>query len=263
MQNFNLGEVFDDKTRISKFLELLPELFVADFTQRVWGAVYFKEDGDILSRYEKYAGILSLKFHDKELAELQVIFNNEFGELYDFLNYKFFVIRSGVFAMCPDQKYSKKRFFGDIDSKPEDLKTWEELEEDLHTLINAFEAAYSNLLKKVLGHEIKEKLHLKDVKIDFNDSTHTLTVNDRMCILTPQGNEHDFCRVMFGYEPHVSIDWSEIHHYMVGSKSSIGSQKNRKSVQDTMYRLNERIKTEIITDDNLFSWDNNSIKRNF
>ena len=81
--------------------------------------------------------------------------------------------------------------------------------------------------------------------------------------LPPFKNEHYLCRVIFKRAIHQPIDWSLIYKEMTEDDEEITEKKNARMVQDAVYRLNERIKKEVNTDDGFFSWRNKSVIRNF
>ena len=118
---------------------------------------------------------------------------------------------------------------------------------------------------KWYGHENTEKPKIELAKqiVVFNDDETNLEIGKQKCALPPFKNEHYFCRAMFQYKPQESVDWSQVYKAMAGDEEVIGDKSNMRTVQDTMYALNTRIKKVINTDDNLFTWENRSIKRNF
>lgn len=109
-------------------------------------------------------------------------------------------------------------------------------------------------------------MSLKDHVVSFDDSKPHVSVNGKNCPLPLHKNEHYLCRVMFEYLVGEAIDWSEVFEKMNGfTRKPIGrNEKNdRKSVQDTMYAVNDRVKEILHTKDDLFSWKSNTITRNF
>lgn len=109
----------------------------------------------------------------------------------------------------------------------------------------------------------EKQISLKTASVTFNDEKSSIETDSRICSLPPFQNEHFFCRAMFKHKIDEPIDWSLIYQEMTGSEESIGDNKNKRTVQDTMYAINNRIKADFNTSDNLFSWKNKSIKRNF
>jgi hypothetical protein len=109
----------------------------------------------------------------------------------------------------------------------------------------------------------KEIIILSNQAISFNDEKAELKVGVSICAMPPFQNEHFFCRSMFKYNVDEPVDWSAVYQEMTGSPETIGDNKNKRTVQDTMYAINNRIKADLNTEDNLFTWKNKSIKRNF
>ncbi len=118
---------------------------------------------------------------------------------------------------------------------------------------------------KWYGHENTEKpkIELANQTIVFNDDETNIEIGKQKCALPPYKNEHYFCRAMFQYKAAEFVDWSQVYKAMVGGEEVIGDKANMRTVQDTLYALNTRIKKVVNTDDNLFTWENRSIKRNF
>lgn len=110
----------------------------------------------------------------------------------------------------------------------------------------------------------KKKNTLKDKTIEFDEALPAILVNGKPCALPPAKNEACLSRVMFGRRIGEFVDWSVIYNEMTGiDKDVIGDENNKKSVRDTMSRLNKRVREIIGTDDELLSWGNKSIKRNY
>ena len=106
-------------------------------------------------------------------------------------------------------------------------------------------------------------IKLADHKISFNDDQATISVGKHQCVLPPYKNEHFFCRAMFAHRANEPIDWSLVYKLMTGGQEEVADAKYRRTVQDTMYALNNRVKEVINTDDALFTWENRTIKRNY
>jgi len=109
---------------------------------------------------------------------------------------------------------------------------------------------------------LKQKVRLISQKVEFDDDTTTINIEKHKIPLPAFKNEHYFCREMFQYKVEEPVDWSIVCQRMDASKE-IPDKGKMKPLQDTMYRVNNRVKEIIGTDDDLFSWENKSIKRNF
>ncbi|MDD4178861.1 MAG: hypothetical protein PHH14_02270 [Candidatus Margulisbacteria bacterium] len=115
---------------------------------------------------------------------------------------------------------------------------------------------------------VSRKISLRTKKVTFNDKTASIEIDDAICKLPPHKNEHYFCRVIFAYKPNRPIDWSIIYEKITGFyRKFFGRPANRRehwrTVYDAMEAINKRIKNKINTDDNLFSWQEKTVKRNF
>lgn len=111
-----------------------------------------------------------------------------------------------------------------------------------------------------------KKVNLKSVSITYDDDKPSIQINKQPVPLPPYKNEHYLCRAIFQYPAKEFIDWSIIFEAMdkvLNSTSKKDSQKDKRMVQDAMYAVNNRIKEVINTDDDLFTWKEKSIRRNY
>jgi hypothetical protein len=127
-----------------------------------------------------------------------------------------------------------------------------------------FEEIYEKRKRKTAGviERVENKLKLSSQKITFDDNKAEISADDRPCSLPAFKNEHYFCRVMFGYPADELVDWSVVYEKMTASEPA-NEKKGLRTVQDTMYAINNRIKAVLNTENELFSWQNKCIKRNF
>ncbi len=133
------------------------------------------------------------------------------------------------------------------------------------TLPSNFEDVYKKLKQEAEGATIEKveyKLKLGSQKITFDDNKAEISAGNKHCSLPPFKNEHYFCRAMFEYPTNEPMDWSIVYEKMTSSEPT-SEKQNLRAVQDTMYAINNRIKEVLNTEDDLFTWQNKSIKRNF
>jgi len=113
------------------------------------------------------------------------------------------------------------------------------------------------------------KISLKSMQIDYDDERPVIKVGERNVALPPYKNEHYFCQAVFEYKSKEPISWDRIFDRMTGYSTVSGGKEpepirgNWQKVYDTMKRLNNRIKEVINTDDNLFSWREKMVIRNY
>lgn len=108
---------------------------------------------------------------------------------------------------------------------------------------------------------IKSSLKIKTVV--FDEAQSAILVDGKVCPLPPAKNEEYLAKAMFSRPIGEFVDWSIVHKEITGATAVIGSEKDKKSVRDTMDRLNKRLQTIIGTSDQLLRWQNKSICRNF
>lgn len=109
---------------------------------------------------------------------------------------------------------------------------------------------------------------LKDKEIKYDDKEARIVFDGTICQLPPYKNEHYLCGVMFKKKANQPVDWSVVYEKMSGNyeKHYGKTPKTRehwRTVYDTMIRVNNRIKKELNTTDDLFLWQELTIKRNF
>lgn len=113
------------------------------------------------------------------------------------------------------------------------------------------------------------KISLKSVQIDYDDDEPIIKIGKHNVGLPPYKNEHYFCQSVFEYKPKEPISWDIIYDKMTGYSTVSGGKKpepireNWQKVNDTMKRLNNRIKEVVNTDDDLFSWSEKMVIRNY
>lgn len=127
---------------------------------------------------------------------------------------------------------------------------------------------FKNKTKKIqIPKETVQKVSLKSQKIRFDDDQAMLQIGKQNVSMPPYKNEHYFCRAMFEYLVKEPIDWSIIYpkitHKELEYKDDHKTKQEKRMVQDTLYRINNRIKKIINTNDALFHWQGKTIQRNY
>ena len=106
------------------------------------------------------------------------------------------------------------------------------------------------------------------MQISYDDDKPVIKIGKRNVALPPYKNEHYFCQVVFEYKTKEPISWDIIFdrmtgHFTVNGKKPDPVRENWQKVNDTMKRLNNRVKKIVNTDDNLFSWSEKVVIRNY
>lgn len=132
------------------------------------------------------------------------------------------------------------------------------------TVQSNFKEIYERLLHDAYGKS--SEINLPTTTLDssvivFDDNEASINIGGKSCKLPAFKNEHFFCRAMFAYPAREPVDWSIIFKQMAGELRD--EKKNLRTVQDTMYAVNNRVMEVIGTEDALFEWDNKSVKRCF
>ena len=136
-----------------------------------------------------------------------------------------------------------------------------------------FDSLYKKVRRKIHNLKQKEtgsqKTKLSGQTIIFDDDKATITIGKKTIFLPPYKNEHYFCQVVFKHDSKEPISWDIIYDKMTGNSIISGGEnprpirKNWQTVNDTMKRVNNRIKKAVNTNDSLFSWSNKTIIRNY
>ncbi len=150
-----------------------------------------------------------------------------------------------------DIKKMKVVYLGKYVNEPNEYDILIKINDKIKSLSNEIKLVHSPLQRK---------------GISFDDEKATLLVNSEACQLPPYKNEHYLCRVMYQYRKGEPVDWSiifekmnEFSHKLTGRNT----EKDRRSVQDTMYAINDRVREKYNTEEELFTWKSNTIARNF
>lgn len=127
-----------------------------------------------------------------------------------------------------------------------------------------FEQIYSKY--EGLASTTVDNKSLKGRKITYDETKQIIFIDAIPCTLMPSRNESDLAKVMFKKEIGQFVDWSILYEEITGIEA-LGidkqNQKRQKMLRDTKDRLNKHIKHVVNTEDNLLSWKNKSISRNY
>lgn len=145
--------------------------------------------------------------------------------------------------------------------------------EHTHKFENSIQEKPIDLNHKIVQEAAKatgkttQKINLKSVTIDYDDDKATLTIGEKNVSLPPYKNEHYLYRAMAEHKKDEAVDWSIIWEKMAGYDTVPDKPEAKKedwhTVYDAMNALNNRIKETINTDDNLFTWKEKTIRRNY
>ncbi len=109
-----------------------------------------------------------------------------------------------------------------------------------------------------------EKVSLKGQDISFNDDSARIIIGKQAILLPPCKNEHSFCRVAFRIPKNEVTDWSVLYKEITGNDPDDERAKiQRRAVYDTMLKINKRISQALNTKDNLFVFQERTIRRAF
>jgi len=112
------------------------------------------------------------------------------------------------------------------------------------------------------------KISLKSVQISYDDDEPAIKIGKQNVALPPYKNDHYFCRTIFEHTANEPVDWSVLYEKMTGYyKAYYGkpqqTRENWRLVYDAMRSVNTRVKELLKTEDNLFTWQEKTIKRNY
>lgn len=102
----------------------------------------------------------------------------------------------------------------------------------------------------------------------FNDNEAIIEAKGCKCQLPPFRNEHFLCRAVYEYSAGEVVDWSFLYEKMTGYYSAYygkpqNTRENWRLVYDAMMAVNKRVKQTFNTKNNLFTWQEKTLKRNY
>lgn len=139
-------------------------------------------------------------------------------------------------------------------------------------ILPKFNEVYKEFKKKVEKLQPREssatKTSLKSQEIKFDDDKSLIQVGKQNIPIPPYKNEHYFCRAIFEHAINEPVDWSIIYEKMTGFHEAYygkpqKTEENWRIVYDTMRAINQRVKDVLNTNDDLFTWQEKTIKRNY
>jgi len=105
------------------------------------------------------------------------------------------------------------------------------------------------------------------MKISFDEKTSSIILDGIACELPHDKNGAAFCKVLLSESQSKPMSWDQIAQEIEGETFNLSriedQEKKRRSIQDTMYDVNRRVRDKMNTDDDLFTWKGKSISRNF
>ena len=255
---------YDDKSRFEAFIQQIPEQWVDGLNWSLEQALLPRSHSVVINGYLEQAGRIDLQFNDVEIEGLRKKFNSCLKNLNNFLVLNFGVSNTSpdIFDLYPNLRYS---------NDPAESNLWREKFEELEKILELFNQAHEEFVnftyRRLSGTENQEKISLEQAAIEFNDEIGAIIINGLKCNLPPFQNEHCLARAIFGYKKGQPVDWSFIYEKMTGdfpaNSPHLGDSKMKRTVNDTVRRLNERIQRTINTEDLLIDQKGKTIIRNF
>lgn len=123
--------------------------------------------------------------------------------------------------------------------------------------IEKIKEIYFNLFEK------DKLISLEGKEIRFIENESTIYVGLRKSEIPPNTHKFYFCKFIFSQQNNILLDWSEIADEIYGEDSDLQDTRKKRGVYDTMTAINRKIQTDIPTADELFTMENQTIKRNF
>lgn len=106
------------------------------------------------------------------------------------------------------------------------------------------------------------KKTLKNSVVRFDDTIPAIFVDEVEIPLPEYGKEHYFCRAVWKRKANEAVDWSKVYNEMEGKSSDFIPDKNLwRYVYDAKNDVNKRVKDITGTTENLFDWNDKTIKR--
>lgn len=268
-----------DKSRVVRVLEILPERFVDEFAN-----IFLLEFGKItadhnerLDEYYNYSTELMSEFSDNSLNSSWKNLNESFYALNNFIGANFHALETiswSEYAPYP-YLYLHPHLHPELRKSKVNETDWHSSKHALDAIVKDFldkyqvfiKTAKSCLSEKNDRTNTSKKVSLKGKKITFDEDKSSIIIDGTpACDLPPYKNEFALAKYMFGQSIKSQIAWDLIAEEMDGYSSGSDRTKDeraKKRMRDTFNRLNNRVKKAIHTDDNLLTWKDHCIRRNF
>ena len=160
-----------DKSRINKFIELLPERRIDGFLNySLYNARYTQEEINFINKYLDDYDKIFFQFNDDSLNKLKEIFDSSFKELMNFVVNSFFIIQAGVYVLYPDLKNS-------LDTKEQNA--WHKKLNEVNKLSDIVWDNYKNLLKEMKKYleKSEQKKSVATIINNIKNSNGNVSVN--------------------------------------------------------------------------------------
>ncbi len=217
----------------------------------------------ILKRFESH---LSIKLLNDELKKKEekgnLIFNLHGIDFIDLLS--FFIVNINNLNILNDIKDLISKIDQIILKEPNNNQKNKKSKELFIKISEMPELRIQGISNQKEAKDIN-KINLSGNTILFDDDKAKIIIGNKECQLPAYKNEHYFCRAIWQHPVNEFVDWSIVFENMDKTLNSNkkGTEKDKRSVQDTLYAVNKRIKDVIHTEDDLFAWKEKSIKRNY
>lgn len=172
-------------------------------------------------------------------------------------------VHSKITQLIIDIRNSHK----DDDKKTDDEKHLEQInaliseKRSVKTVFKVDNVKKMEILHKYEDKKAPKKV-LKNSVIRFDDSVPAIFVDEIEIPLPEYGKEHFFCRAVWKRKANEATDWSKIYNDMEAKNSDFLPDKELwRYVYDAKNDVNKRIKDIIETNENLFDWNEKTIKR--
>ena len=158
-----------DKSRINKFIKLLPEQRVDDFLNfHLFNARYTQKDLDFTNDYLYECDKIFFQFSSDNLSKLKKVFDNSFKKLTSFIASNFFRIQAGIYVLYPDFKNS-------LDTEKQNA--WHKKLNEVNKLADITEKDYKNLLKEMKKYLEEAEQKKSAATINIKNSNGNVSVN--------------------------------------------------------------------------------------
>jgi hypothetical protein len=190
----------------------------------------------------------------EDIARCGINFEDDFKNLLKKIKKEYRLIIDFIEVIGDKQKYYEIALPKDFDER-------------CPKILQKFRKLLSTVISKEGKKEEKEKVSLRSMPISYDVERCVIKIGHLEVKLPPGRYESDFCKTMFKYKPNKPISWDIIWDGIMGSsltgEKPEPTRENWQMVYDTMRRINKRIKQTLNVDENLFSWKEKQVIRNF
>lgn len=253
---------YTDKERLQSLQEFLPESQVRDFVHQMQTS-FPRHFADYATSYVAYRREIQdsavFRFDKEAIQEAYESFNAASDDLYK-------LALARVLQLDEGQLDTSELYF------PEGMETIglpegeEAIVATLGALADTYQETYAALLRAALENG-KPAVSLVGMNVRYDDELPAIFFDTQRCDIPAYTNVHYLARTLFAHRIGESFDWSVVYDEIdatgAGGRGQRNTEQEARTVKDAAYRLNNRIREVVNTDDTFCNFEAKSVRRNY